>query len=378
MSETPVKAGLEGVIAGNSSISWVDGQKGRLIYRGYDIHDLAEHATFEEVVYLLWHGRLPTRSELEALSNELKANRQLPDELWQMLRLVPRTAKPMEVLRTMTSALSAFDTSEHKDQTTREANLHQAVRLTAAMATIVAGFERLRKGLEPVDPDPELNHAANFLYMVKGERPDELEARAFDMVLVLHADHEFNASTFAARVTAATLSDMYSAITSAIGALKGPLHGGANEQVLRTLKKVGSVENARQWVVDALARRERIMGFGHRVYKTMDPRAIHLKKMSRELGERAGDTKWYEMSEVMEKVVHDEKGLYPNVDFYAASTYHSLGLEMEVFTPIFAVSRVAGWTAHVLEQHGDNRLIRPRSNYVGDDNMPWVPLDQRG
>jgi len=378
MSETPVKAGLEGVIAGNSSISWVDGQKGRLIYRGYDIHDLAEHASFEEVVYLLWYGKLPTRSELEALSNELKANRQLPDEIWQMMRLIPRTAKPMEVLRTLTSAMSAFDTSEYKDQTTREANLHQAIRLTAAMATIVAGYERMRKGLEPVAPDPELNHAANFLYMVKGERPDDLEARAFDMVLVLHADHEFNASTFAARVTAATLSDMYSAITSAIGALKGPLHGGANEQVLRTLKAIGEVDKARQWVIDALGRRERIMGFGHRVYKTMDPRAIHLKKMSQELGQRAGDTKWYEMSEVMEKVVHDEKGLYPNVDFYAASVYHSLGLESDVFTPIFAVSRVAGWTAHVLEQHGDNRLIRPRSNYVGDDNMPWVPLDQRG
>ncbi|HLS88717.1 MAG TPA: citrate synthase [Sphingobacteriaceae bacterium] len=378
MSETPVKAGLEGVIAGNSSISWVDGQKGRLIYRGYDIHDLAEHASFEEVVYLLWYGKLPTRSELEALSNELKANRQLPDEIWQMMRLIPRTAKPMEVLRTLTSAMSAFDTSEYKDQTTREANLHQAIRLTASMATIVAGYERMRKGLEPVAPDPELNHAANFLYMVKGERPDDLEARAFDMVLVLHADHEFNASTFAARVTAATLSDMYSAITSAIGALKGPLHGGANEQVLRTLKAIGEVDKARQWVIDALGRRERIMGFGHRVYKTMDPRAIHLKKMSQELGQRAGDTKWYEMSEVMEKVVHDEKGLYPNVDFYAASVYHSLGLESDVFTPIFAVSRVAGWTAHVLEQHGDNRLIRPRSNYVGDDNMPWVPLDQRG
>ena len=378
MSETPVKAGLEGVIAGNSSISWVDGQKGRLIYRGYDIHDLAEHASFEEVVYLLWYGKLPTRSELEALSNELKANRQLPDEIWQMMRLIPRTAKPMEVLRTLTSAMSAFDTSEYKDQTTREANLHQAIRLTASMATIVAGYERMRKGLEPVAPDPELNHAANFLYMVKGERPDDLEARAFDMVLVLHADHEFNASTFAARVTAATLSDMYSAITSAIGALKGPLHGGANEQVLRTLKAIGEVDKARQWVIDALGRRERIMGFGHRVYKTMDPRAIHLKKMSQELGQRAGDTKWYEMSEVMEKVVHDEKGLYPNVDFYAASVYHSLGLESDVFTPIFAVSRVAGWTAHVLEQHGDNRLIRPRSNYVGDDNMPWVPIDQRG
>lgn len=378
MSGSPVKAGLEGVVAGNSSISWVDGQQGRLIYRGYDIHDLAEHATFEEVVFLLWHGKLPTSAELEDLSNELKANRELPEQLWDMMRLIPNTATPMEVLRTMTSALSLYDTSEYKDQTTEEANRHHAVRLTAMMATIVAGYERIRNGLEPVKPDPELGHAANFLYMVTGERPDELSAKAFDMVLVLHADHEFNASTFAARVTAATLSDMYSAITSAIGALKGSLHGGANEQVLRTLRRVGGVEQARQWVIEALERRERIMGFGHRVYKTMDPRAVHLKKMSKELGERAGDTKWYEMSEVMQEVVHEEKGLYPNVDFYAASTYHSLNIEMDLFTPIFAVSRVAGWTAHVMEQHGDNRLIRPRSNYVGSENEAWVPLAERG
>lgn len=370
-----VRAGLEDVVVADSTICFVDGQEGRLLYRGYDIHDLVRHSSFEEVAYLLWYGRLPARAELEHLRVRLRSSRDLPEAVHALLRAAPAGARPMEVLRTAVSALSMFDPDA--EATGEEAWRRCAVRLTARMPAIVAAFHRLRRGLQPVLPRPDLDHAANLLYMLRGEEPDSESARILDRVLILHADHEFNASTFAARVTAATLSDVYSAVTSAIAALKGPLHGGANERVMAMLQEIGSPERAEAWVKDALARKERIMGFGHRVYRTMDPRAVHLKEMARQLGERAGDTRWFEIQEVIERVMREEKGLYPNVDFYAATVYHHLGIETDLFTPMFAISRITGWTAHIMEQYAHNRLIRPRSHYVGPLRETYVPLERR-
>ena len=367
--------GLEDVVVGPSSVCDVNGKTGQLIYRGYDIHDLVEHTTFEEVVYLLWHEDLPTRDQLRNLNSELQGNRSLPQGVTDLLKSVPRGAPPMDVLRTAVSLLGLYD-PEGRDNSI-EATRRKAVRLTAQIPTVVATFHRIREGKEIVSPDPSLSSAANLLYMMRGERPDDYMARTMDVALSLHADHEFNASTFAARVTIATLSDIYDAITSAIGALSGPLHGGANEQVMRMLLQVGSEEAADQWIRDALGRRARIMGFGHRVYKTDDPRAVVLKEMSRELGERTGQPQWFRISDRIQRIMLEEKGLYANVDFYSASAYYVMGIPIDLYTPIFAASRITGWSAHVLEQLGNNRLIRPRSDYVGPRDKRVVPIDQR-
>ncbi|MBI2834092.1 MAG: citrate synthase [Acidobacteria bacterium] len=372
------RAGLEDVVATASAICYLDGERGVLAYYGYDIHDLARESTFEETCYLLWHGRLPSRAELGDLQSQLAASRQLPEPIIRQMRSLPPT-NGMDALRTLTSALGHYDADAVDDS--RQANSRKAVRLAGQTASLVATYGRMSAGGGPIQPDPALGHAANFLYMLTGNRPGALAARAFDVALILHADHELNASTFAARVAAATLSDMHSAIVAAIGTLKGPLHGGANADVMRLLRDIGA--DASRERVDAvvrgkLARKEKIPGFGHRVYRTEDPRAAHLRRLSRELGERAGDTRWFEMSLQIESIVKTEKKLNPNVDFYSASTYHALGIPVELFTPIFAVSRISGWTAHVLEQYANNRLIRPRTEYVGPAcPQIYEPLDRR-
>lgn len=371
-----IARGLEDVVVGESTICFIDGREGRLVYQGYDIHDLAAHATFEEVAYLLWHGRLPTRAQLDALNAAVSQESAVPEPILAVMRTFPKDAEPMEVLRTTVSMLSLYD-PEAEDMS-REANERKSVRLLARMATLVAAWERIRNGLEPLLPKPGNGIARNFLYMMKGEEPDEEDARMFDVCLILHADHELNASTFSAMVTASTLSDLYSDITSAIGTLKGPLHGGANEQVMRMLLEIGEPERAEAWVKQALAEKRKIMGFGHRVYRTEDPRATHLRQFSRRQGEKRGELKWFEISQIIEATVKAEKGLYPNVDFYSASTYYLMGIPIDQFTPIFAVSRISGWTAHVLEQYQDNRLIRPRAEYVGPTRLEWLPIEARG
>jgi citrate synthase len=370
------KAGLEGVVAAQSSISDVDGIKGRLIYRGYDIHDLAQHSTFEEVIYLLWNGEFPNRRQLDDLKQRLASEYALPPELIGLLKSLPGGANPMDALRTAVSMLSFFDPDAAAD-TSRDANIRRAIRLTAKFSTIVSTFHRIRSGLDPVLPRQDLSIAGNFLYTLRGVVPDDVETRTMDVAFVLHADHELNASTFAARVTAATLSDIYSAIVSAIGTLKGPLHGGANEGVIQNLLEIGSADRVEAWLVKKLQEKEKIMGFGHRVYRTEDPRATHLREMSRKLGERIGQLKWYEMSRKMEEVMMREKRLNPNVDFYSASTYYTLGIPPDLYTPIFACSRISGWTAHVLEQFEHNRLIRPRAEYVGPRDLTYVSIEKR-
>jgi len=370
------KAGLEGVVAAESRISDVNGEKGELIYAGYDIHDLAKHSTYEEVVYLLWNGKLPTRGELEQLKQQINSEAGIPTAIQDLIASVPKNANPMDVLRTVVSALGFYDPD--LSESSPEANLRRAIRLTAKFPTIVATFQRVRNGLLPIEPRKDLSIAANFLFTLRGAQPDEVSTRTMDLAFVLHADHELNASTFAARVTAATLSDMYSAIVSAIGTLKGPLHGGANEGVIKNLLEIGSVDRVEGWVRQQLAEKKRIMGFGHRVYRTEDPRATHLREMSRQLAERTGEKRWYEMSRKMEEVMMREKHLNPNVDFYSASTYYALGIPPDLFTPIFACSRISGWTAHVLEQFKNNRLIRPRAEYVGPRGLKYVPIEQRG
>jgi citrate synthase len=375
MAETSFKAGLEDVVAGTSDICFIDGKEGRLVYRGYNIVDLAEHSSFEEIVYLLWEGRLPNRSELNAITRELAEARALPDPVMAFLHSVPKDTLPMDVLRTAVSLLGIYDHDAAK--MTPAANRAIAGRLTARIPTVVAAFERLRTGRAPVAPDPALSTAENFLYMLHGERPKALHAKVFNVALVLHADHELNASTFAARVTAATLTDMYSAITSAVGTLKGPLHGGANEQVMLMLQDIGQVDRAAAWVTDALAQKKKIMGFGHRVYKTEDPRATILRRLSKDVGTDAGELKWYDMLQAVEAVVTKGKPLYPNVDFYSGSVYYQMGIPTDQFTPVFAMSRTAGWTAHVLEQYSNNRIIRPRAEYTGPTHLEYVPVDQR-
>jgi citrate synthase len=369
-------AGLEGVVATSSKICYIDGNQGVLSYNGYNIHTLAENATFEEVIYLLWNGRLPTADELQHLKSSLVAERELPEEVNAFLRGVPKDAMPMDVLRTAVSMLSLYD-SQARDNSI-EASEQKARKLMARVATVVTNYDNFRNGRTIVPGDPNLGYAANFLYTLTGKRPDDVMERVFDVALILHADHELNASTFAARVTAATLSDIYSAVTSAIGALKGPLHGGANEDVIRMLLATKSPDDAVQKVTNDLNNKKKISGFGHRVYKVLDPRAIHLKKMSEELGKRTGHTELFEKSSRVEQTVCDMKGLNANVDFYSASTYYSLGIPVDLFTSIFAVSRMSGWTAHVLEQYRNNRLIRPRADYTGrPDGQPWVPIEQR-
>ena len=371
------KAGLEDVVVSTSEICFIDGREGRLLYRGFDVNDLVEHSTFEEVVYLLWHGALPTRKELDAHTKALAATatRRLPAKLIDMLRLLPRRTTPMEVLRTGVSALSAFD--PEPGDNSREASLRKALRLTAQIPTLVAAWERIRRGKPLVAPNPRLNLAANFLTMLTGKIPSPLAVKTFDVALILHADHEFNASTFAARVTAATLSDMNSAITSAIGALKGPLHGGANEQVMLMVEKIKSPAKAEAWIRKALADKARVMGFGHRVYRVEDPRAKHLRRLATELGQQAGNTAYVDILNTVVRVVGEEKGIFPNVDLYSGAAYTVMGLPTDQFTPVFAISRVAGWSAHVLEQHANNRLIRPRAEYTGPTHATYIPIDRR-
>lgn len=375
------KAGLEDVIAGTSAICFIDGDRGVLAYQGYDIHELADAErgiSFEECCFLLWHGRLPGRAELGDLQTQLAAARRLPEPILRAMKMLP-AVDGMDALRTLTSMLSHYEADTAAR--TPDAQLRKAIRLTGQLGAIVATWGRLAAGGGPIDPDPALGHAANFLYMLTGRRPSALEARAFDVSLVLHADHELNASTFAARVAAATLTDIHSAIVGAIGALKGPLHGGANADVMRMLLEIGrdaGADRAEATVRAKLARKEKIAGFGHRVYRTEDPRATHLRRFSKMLGERAGEPQWFALSERIESVVKSEKKLNPNVDFYSASAFYSLGIPIDLYTPIFAVSRISGWTAHVLEQYANNRLIRPRTEYIGPPYPQHVlPLDQR-
>jgi citrate synthase len=374
---TPLKAGLEDVVVSTSEICFIDGHKGRLIYRGYDIDDLVAHSTFEEVVCLLWQGQLPSRKELETHVKALSAtaNRKLPAKLISMLKLLPKRTTPMEALRTGVSALSAFDPDV--DDNSREATLRKALRLTAQTPTLVAAWERIRRGKAPVAPNPRLTLAGNFLYMMSGKKPTPLATKTFDVALILHADHEFNASTFAARVTAATLSDLHSAVVSGIGALKGPLHGGANEQVMLVVEKIKDPARAEAWIRKALADKARISGFGHRVYRVEDPRAKHLRRLAMELGQQAGSTADVEILNTIARIVTAEKNIHPNVDLYSGACYASMGIPTDQFTPIFAISRVSGWAAHVLEQHGHNRLIRPRSDYTGATDLKYIPLSDR-
>ncbi len=377
-TEAKPKAGLEDVVAASSAICYLDGDRGVLAYYGCDIHDLARAVSFEEVCFLLWHGRLPNRGELGDLQSQLSAARPLPEPILRLMKQLP-ASDGMDMLRTLTSALGQYDpeTGDHS----QAANDRKAVRLTAQLGSLVATYGRMQAGGGPLQPDPALGHAANFLYMLTGNRPSALAIHAFDVALVLHADHELNASTFAARVAAATLTDMYSAIVGAIGALKGPLHGGANADVMRLLIEIGPdapPERIDDAIRGKLAKKVKIPGFGHRVYRTEDPRATHLRRLSKELGERAGNPRWFEMSQRIENLVKTEKKLNPNVDFYSASTYYTLGIPIDLFTPIFAVSRISGWTAHCLEQYANNRLIRPRTDYIGPPYpQPVLPLEQR-
>ncbi|MGA9720666.1 MAG: citrate synthase [Acidobacteriaceae bacterium] len=377
MATAVAAKGLEGIVATTSSICWIDGDAGVLAYRGIDIHKLAEQSNFEETTYLLWNGRLPKAAELDAFRKELAKARVLDPKIVEMLRTFPKDSTPMEVLRTTVSALSCYDPDE-KDNS-HAANLRKSFRLTSQIAMLVADYDRIRKGKPLVDADPSLSHAGNFLWMLNGEKPSETATRTMDVALILHADHELNASTFAARVIAATLSDIHSAITGAIGALKGPLHGGANEAVMRLLFEIDkNGEDSVEHVKGMLAAKQKISGFGHRVYHTEDPRATHLRRMSEALGKSANNTKWFDMSRAIEKYINAEKKLNANVDFYSASTYTTLGIDIDLFTPIFAVSRIAGWAAHVIEQHDDNRLIRPRADYIGPAYpAEYTPIEKR-
>lgn len=373
--------GLEGVIVAQSKLSAINGEVGELIYVGYDIDDLARNTTFEEVAYLLWNLRLPNRAELEELEAALAAERAVRPEIIDLLRSFPKDAEAMAALRTAVSALSFYD--PEADDNSEAANRRKAIRLTAKMPTIVAAFDRIRKGKEPVAPRPDLaGTSANFLYMLNGEAADELRVRTFDAALVLHAEHGMNASTFSARVTAATLSDMYSAIVSAIGTLKGPLHGGANTRVMEMLRDVDqSGKDAGEWVREALARGDRVMGFGHRVYKATDPRATVLRELADQIMQ-GGEARWLDLSDTVRATMAEEmekkgKKIYPNVDFFSASVYTTLGLDMDLFTPIFAVARVTGWTAHLFEQYANNRLIRPEVDYTGPRGLKVSPIEQR-
>jgi citrate synthase len=377
MATAAVTKGLEGVVATNSGICWIDGYAGVLAYRGIDIHELASKSTFEESAYLLWFGRLPSSDQLAEFTQKLTAARQIPPQIYDLLRSFPKQGTPMEALRTAVSALSFYDPDEAAVD--HDSNVRKAFALTAQLAMLVAAFDRIRKGKTPVQPDPSLPHAANFLWMLHGEKPIPAAARTMDIALILHADHELNASTFAARVIAGTMADMHSAITGAIGALKGPLHGGANEAVMKMLFEIAKEGgDPVEYVKSLLAQKKKVFGFGHRVYRTEDPRATHLRQMSEQLSRDSGNTKWYDMSRQIEKFVKEEKKLNANVDFYSASTYTTLGIDLDLFTPIFAISRIAGWAAHVIEQLDDNRLIRPRAEYTGPEYpVKYVPITQR-
>ncbi len=370
-----IAKGLEGIVAAATQLSDVQGNEGVLTYRGYNINDLAANSTFEETVDLLWYGVLPTREQLEKLTRKLVAARPLPDAVVGAMRLFPQKATPMDVLRTVVSQLGLFDEDERDNSTS--ANVRKSIRLTAQMPTIVAAWHNLARGREPIAPRDDLSHAANFLYMLDGKEPSAQAARILDIALILHMDHGLNASTFVARSIASTESDMYSAISGALGALKGPLHGGANEAVMRMLLNLGDISNVEPFVKDALSNHRKISGFGHRIYKTNDPRALQLRRIAGELADHTGNRKWFDMSEKMREIVWKERQLYVNVDFYSASVYYTLGIPIELFTPIFAISRVAGWTAHVMEQLMDNRIMRPDSEYVGPKDQKYIPISQR-
>ena len=367
--------GLREVVAAQTSISDIDGVEGRLWYVGYDIADLARNASFEEVVYLLHNLDLPDRNQLAQLNTFLVRERELHPFLARMMPTLAQNTSPMSMLRTSVSASSAFDPDGWDESP--EAEYRKAIRLIAETPTLIAVFDRLRTGREVVPPNPSLGHAANFLWMLHGTEPDPDEAATLDTTFTLYADHTLNASTFTARIIASTLSDTFSAMTGAIGALKGPLHGGANEEAQKMAEEVGKPENAEAYVRDRLARHEKIFGFGHAVYKTMDPRAIVLKEMCRQLGERVGQPQWYEIFAALEETTFEQKGLYPNVDLYAAGVYHMLGIPTDLMTPIFALARMAGWTAHVREQYANNRIIRPGSEYIGARDRTYVPIDER-
>lgn len=371
----PAAGGLRGVVAAQSSMSKVNGEEGILIYQGYDIHDLAENSNFEEVIYLLWNGKLPTSSELDALKSEIREHYAIPATILDFMKAFPKESSPMDVLRTCVSSLAFYD--KEGCQTDFE-NAHKAaVKLTARIPTIVAAWERIRNGNEPVAPDESLDIAENFLFMMRGEMPQPEEAHMLDVCLILHADHGFNASTFTARVVAGTLADMYGAITAGIAALAGPLHGGANTAVMKSLLEIDSVDNVESWLENMLENKKKVMGMGHAVYKTEDPRATWLRRYSEKMGHVTGETKWFEMSRKLETLMKEKKGLNPNVDFYSASTYYMMKIPMDLYTPIFAISRISGWAGHVLEQYSENKLIRPRAEYVGKWDQKWVPLSDR-
>jgi len=374
-TEKPYSPGLEGIVAGTTAISEVNPEKQKLTYRGYDIEDLAAQSTYEEIAYLLLKGDLPTRGELHSFTSELVSEREVPREIYEILRFAPRSADPMDTLRTCVSFLGLVD-ADARDNSD-EANFRKAIRLIAKMATVVAANHRIKAGLDPIAPSRDLSHAANLLAMIKGGKPEEFAVRAMEVSLILYAEHTFNASSFTGRVVASTLSDMHAAITAALGALKGPLHGGANERVMEMLLEIGEPSGAEEWIRKALAEKRRIMGFGHRVYRWGDSRVPTMKRLGRELAERLGEKRWVEMAEIVESTMEKEKKLYPNVDFPSSYVYYMLGLTIELYTPLFAAARIAGWAAHVMEQHGDNRLIRPDSIYRGPKSRVYVPIDQR-
>ncbi len=368
-------AGLRGVVAAQSAIGDVNGDQGILIYQGYDIHDLAEHSTFEEVIFLLWNGRLPTSDELSSHTADIRANYEAPADVIALMKQFPKDADPMDVLRTAVSSLDFFDKDGHG--TDREHAMKAAVKLTGQIGTLSAAWDRIRNGKDVVAPDKSLSIAENFLYMLRGQKPDADEARMFDIALILHADHELNASTFTTRVVAGTLADMYGAVTAGIAALAGPLHGGANTNVMKMLIEIDDPAKIDAWVDDALATKKKIMGIGHAVYKTEDPRATWLRKFSKNMAEKTGITKWFEMSQRIEQLMHEKKGMFPNVDFYSASTYYLMNIPLDLYTPIFAVSRISGWTGHILEQYGHNKLIRPRAEYIGARDLKYVAIGER-
>src|SRR5215210_7381229 len=372
---TAAAAGLRGVVAAQSAIGDVNGEEGKLIYQGYDIHDLAEHSTFEEVVFLLWNGRLPSQTELDELTAQIRANYKVPGEIIAGMKYMPKDADPMDVLRTCVSALDFYDKDGHG--TDRESAMASAIKITGQIGTIVAAWERIRTGKEPVSPDQSFCISENFLHMLRGEKADADEARMFDIALILHADHELNASTFTTRVIAGTLADVYGAVTGGIAALAGPLHGGANTNVMKMLIEIGDTDKIESCLDEALTAKKKIMGIGHAVYKTEDPRATWLRKFSKQMGEKKGEMKWYEMSEKLENLMHEKKGMFPNVDFYSASTYYLMGIPLDLYTPIFAISRISGWTGHILEQYGNNKLIRPRAEYIGARDLKYKPIDER-
>ena len=372
---TAAAAGLRGVVAAQSAIGDVNGEEGKLIYQGYDIHDLAEHSTFEEVIFLLWNGRLPAQSELDELTEKIRSNYKVPGEIVAGMKYMPKDADPMDVLRTCVSALDFYDKDGHG--TDRESAMRSAIKITGQIGTIAAAWDRIRNGKDVVTPDPSLNIAENFLYMLRGEKADAEEARMFDIALILHADHELNASTFTTRVVAGTLADMYGCVTAGIAALAGPLHGGANTAVMKMLIEIDDPAKIDTWLDEALAAKRKIMGIGHAVYKTEDPRATWLRKFSKQMADKKGETKWYDMSQRIEKLMLEKKGMHPNVDFYSASTYYLMGIPLDLYTPIFAVSRISGWTGHILEQYANNKLIRPRAEYIGKRDQKYVPIGDR-